>query len=133
MGGKKSIYSTIHFLSGYLSDAHLENKPWVFGGRLNYALIVTALTLNERETSSVTSSRIALKREQNQTSHVCEMESVPAKTNRCTMPRNRCRDLALGNEFQRALKLLFFINPCHRRRRCRTPKVYFSSIMTRRR
>jgi hypothetical protein len=94
MGGKGAGFaSTIHFLSGYLSDAHLQNKPWVFGGRLNYAY--NRNCANSKQVGDVEcyfepySACGEIKR-----TTFAKWKPYPAKTNRCTMPRNRCRDLA---------------------------------------
>ena len=94
MGGKGAgLASTIHFLSGYLSDAHLQNKPWVFAGRLNYAYnrncAKSKLTGDVECYFKPYSACDKIKQ-----TAFAKWKPYPAKTNRCTMPRNRCRDLA---------------------------------------
>ena len=38
MGGKGAgLASTVHFISGLLTEGYVKRKPFVFGGRLNYA------------------------------------------------------------------------------------------------
>jgi len=94
MGGKGAGFaSTIHFLSGYLSDAHLENKPWVFGGRLNYAYNRNCANLKRAgDVECYFEPYSACGKIKRAT--FAKWKPYPAKTNRCTMPRNRCRDLA---------------------------------------
>ena len=94
MGGKGAGFaSTIHFLSGYLSDAHLENKPWVFGGRLNYAYNRNCANLKRAgDVECYFEPYSACDKIKRAT--FAKWKPYPAKTNRCTMPRNRCRDLA---------------------------------------
>ena len=93
MGGKGAGFaSTIHFLSGYLSDAHLENKPWVFGGRLNYAYNRNCANLKRAgDVECYFEPYSACGKIKRAT--FAKWKPYPAKTNRCTMPRNRCRDL----------------------------------------
>ena len=94
MGGKGAGFaSTIHFLSGYLSDAHLENKPWVFGGRLNYAYNRNCANLKRAgDVECYFEPYSACGKIKRAT--FAKWKPYPAKTNRCKMPRNRCRDLA---------------------------------------
>ena len=94
MGGKGAGFaSTIHFLSGYLSDAHLENKPWVFGGRLNYAYNRNCANLKRAGDVECYFEPYSACGKIKRTTFA-KWKPYPAKTNRCTMPRNRCRDLA---------------------------------------
>lgn len=94
MGGKGAGFaSTIHFLSGYLSDAHLENKPWVFGGRLNYAYNRNCANLKRVGDVECYFEPFSACGKIKRTTFA-KWKPYPAKTNRCTMPRNRCRDLA---------------------------------------
>ena len=94
MGGKGAGFaSTIHFLSGYLSDAHLQNKPWVFGGRLNYAYNRNCAKSKRVGDVECYFEPYSACRKIKQTTFA-KWKPYPAKTNRCTMPRNRCRDLA---------------------------------------
>ena len=95
MGGKGAGFaSTLHFLSGYLSDAYLARKAWIFGGRLNYA--VNSFCAGRKlsgDTECYFQPYTGTKCRIVKISEFRRWKAYPANHNRCAMPKNRCKDL----------------------------------------
>jgi len=95
MGGKGAGFaSTLHFLSGYLSDAFLQNKAWVFGGRLNYAINSVCDKKNLAGDVECYFKPYSLTCLKEKKSAFEKWKPIKTDNNRCAIPRNRCRDLS---------------------------------------